>query len=672
MMYNLPKHARDLLRVLLEEPYPLKIKDMMNLTSNSRRMVYYDLEIICSFMKESHLGELMNESGAFRLNDIQCKKIQDLLQTQFVFDDKDIRIAYIICSVMWSNHPMHIHDFVERMDVSRNTIIRNMQDVRTILEEYQVKLENSKKRGFYIEGDNFRKRTIYIFYIHKLIVNGNQKCFDFIDGNQLAEYNYRLREMFHEIAIIRDETEITLTTCLLLCMKFSPTSYRFKIADMNYLCNSPILGLVDKYFPDFPYHERIDLTIHILGYTGNRVLPDDVTEENLNLLNTSTQFVQLFETMSCVTFTNEEELINSIYIHIKLSYYNYLHLIPTINPLSAKIKESYSEIYKITKSCYLQMKDKFPYPFFESEIAYLTMHFGTFIRNGEPVRSCVNIALISQNINSTSTMLLKNEIVNSFTNTCVIDILDASIKVSQIPKGIDFIITDTNYDAEFPIVRVHPILTKEDYDAIEYAITLANTGNQTETDQVKILLEIVQRNVNSDIYRKIINEMNIYFSTNDSGLLHHAEHTSLISSLHKYGVYVNTSTNIKWQDAIYETSMPLLEKNIITRNYVDIMISLIEQYGSYIIISDDIAIAHALPTDGVNRLAITLSVYTNGIRIGNRYIKLLFVLCPIDHTAHLRILKDIISLNEHKEAIIEIENEQNPDKILAIVEHTIK
>lgn len=670
-MYNLPKHARDLLRVFVEEPYPLKIKDMMNLTNNSRRMVYYDLEIICDFMMESNLGELSNEAGAFQLNDLQCEKIQGLLKTQFVFDDKDIRIAYIICSIMWSDHPLHIQDFMERMDVSRNTIIRNIQDVRNILVEYQVKLENSKKRGFYIEGDNFRKRTIYIFYIHKLIVNGNHKCFDFIDGRQLEEYNSRLREMFLEIDIIREETEIILTTCLLLCMKYSPTSYRFKIADMNYLCNSPILGYVDKYFSDFPYHERIDLTIHILGYTGNRDLPDDITEENLNLLNTSTQFVQLFETMSCVTFTNEEELINSIYIHIKLSYYNYLHLIPTINPLSAKIKENYSEIYKITKSCYLQMKEKFPYPFFESEIAYLTMHFGTFIRNEEPVKSCVNIILISQNIHSTSTLLLKNEIVNSFSNICVIDILNPGINASQIPEGIDFIITDTAYDSDIPVIRVHSILTKEDYDNIEAAITLTNINDHTETNQMKVLLGIVQKNVDSSVYRKIISDMNLYLSTKESAIPHHAEHDSLVSALHMYGVFVNTGTDIKWQDAIRDTSMPLLEKNIITRNYIDVMIGLIEQYGSYIIISDDIAIAHALPSDGVNRLAITLRVYTNGIRIGNRYMKLLFVLSPIDHTSHLRILKDIISLNEDKDAILEIEKEQNPEKILSIIEHAI-
>ena len=73
----------------------------------------------------------------------------------------------------------------------------------------------------------------------------------------------------------------------------------------------------------------------------------------------------------------------------------------------------------------------------------------------------------------------------------------------------------------------------------------------------------------------------------------------------------------------------------------------------------------------MNRLAITLRVYTNGIRIGNRYMKLLFVLSPIDHTSHLRILKDIISLNEDKDAILEIEKEQNPEKILSIIEHAI-
>ena len=54
-----------------------------------------------------------------------------------------------------------------------------------------------------------------------------------------------------------------------------------------------------------------------------------------------------------------------------------------------------------------------------------------------------------------------------------------------------------------------------------------------------------------------------------------------------------------WQQAIIKLAEDMLCQNMITPNYVHQMINLVKKYGPYIVISKEIALAHASGSDGV-------------------------------------------------------------------------
>jgi len=86
------------------------------------------------------------------------------------------------------------------------------------------------------------------------------------------------------------------------------------------------------------------------------------------------------------------------------------------------------------------------------------------------------------------------------------------------------------------------------------------------------------------------------------------------------------------------------------------MVNNIDIYGPYIVLGQDIALAHALPKDGVNKLGVSLLRVQKPVQFKDRQASLIFVLAPEDKHSHLRIMKDFLSLTADQIRINQIKN----------------
>lgn len=105
---------------------------------------------------------------------------------------------------------------------------------------------------------------------------------------------------------------------------------------------------------------------------------------------------------------------------------------------------------------------------------------------------------------------------------------------------------------------------------------------------------------------------------------------------------IRVNKNIVWKEAIRIASEPLLITKSITSKYVQAMIDLVEEHGAYIVLKNKIAIAHAKPEEGANRLNVSLLINRKKIYFDEKIgVHFLFVLSSPNPKAHLQILKDI-------------------------------
>jgi len=102
-----------------------------------------------------------------------------------------------------------------------------------------------------------------------------------------------------------------------------------------------------------------------------------------------------------------------------------------------------------------------------------------------------------------------------------------------------------------------------------------------------------------------------------------------------------------WIEAIESAAEVLLADGTIEPSYFEAMIAAVHRYGPYIIVRPEVAIAHALPKDGVNALSVSAAFFDPPVAINDRQVKLMFVLAPVDKSSHLGIMKDFMQVISH-------------------------
>ncbi|MDN6206078.1 MAG: PTS sugar transporter subunit IIA [Staphylococcus simulans] len=124
-----------------------------------------------------------------------------------------------------------------------------------------------------------------------------------------------------------------------------------------------------------------------------------------------------------------------------------------------------------------------------------------------------------------------------------------------------------------------------------------------------------------------------------------------------------------WSQAITEAAQPLLEQDYIETGYIDAMIDSVKEFGPYIVIAPEIAIAHARPEDNVNKVGLSLLKLNESINFAedSHYASLIFVLSATDNTSHLNVLQSLAGLLGNKEVVNQLLASKNSDEIIGII-----
>lgn len=670
---SISKNTRNVLQVLINEENPVSPNKIAIYTKSSKRAVYYGLDDVKYLLKNMDAGDLESSEGGYYLLPEQRELLQKYLNDNNLITNKDDRISYIICSTISSDNIIRLESLAQKFEISKNATLYDLAEAKKILDKCQLELMNSKKKGYYVEGDTFRKRSVFLYYLSQLLKNNNYAILDIFKRETIDLYISKLKQVIKELEIEIDENDIIALSYLLLVVRESPTAYQFNVVDLNFIKASRELEVIDQYFTELLNHERIYLMIYLLSYSNNRGFLKKNTDGDFYLLDLAADMVGNFETLSCLIFENREKLINSIYLHLKLSYNNYCNSIPSINPLLNEIKSNYTDLYKITELCCMKLKDKFPYQLLESEIAYLTMHFGAFVQNTKKDVTYANVLITCLNV-TTSSRLLKTEIENQFDNIVVIDTIKPNEINSYSEKiKIDFVISTVSFNCKYPLILVHPILTAEDKANIASLMMILNIEYKTDSRQFKALLDIVKRNVDEKVFTKIKNEMSNYLNSGGSFLnIPVSSQVTLLDMVRQYGIQIFEEEEKRWEDAIRKAAEVLLKSGCINEHYIDVMISLAHQYGPYFVISPQVAIAHAQPKDGASKLGVSLNIYKKGLDImGKEKVQFLFVLATPNQSMHLHILQNIACLSQQTDVINQIIEAECKEDILSILQKMI-
>ncbi|MDR3765636.1 MAG: PRD domain-containing protein, partial [Butyricicoccus sp.] len=592
-------------------------------------------------------GELETVAEGVLLTDAQREAASAYLSRQATPMSKRDRISYIICAAICAGQqPLRLKALQEKFAVSRNLVFADLNDVKKELEAYQLKLKNSREAGYFVQGDLLLMRTVFQLHISSLLRTVNWEQLDLFSREHIADYLDKMKRLTSDLSLRVGEDSLLELVYLLLMIRARPSQNAVQMVDAELIEKTRELQAVNTIFADLQPHERNYLAICLMNFSNGSTYAGMWTEE-LELWECAKRLIDLFEITACVSFEKKEELLHAIYMHMKLSCYNYRNTVPHINRLREEIAQNYPELFSMTKSCCTRMMPDFPYPVGDDEIAYLTMHFGVAMHNASHKAEVAHVLLTCPSI-TTSAQLLRAEVETKFDNIIVEDVVRVGeINAYPADRPIDFVISTVSFDCRYPVIRVHPILTDEDVANIATLMTLLDIDSSLGSFQLKVLLRIVRRNVDDTTYVRIREELNHYLNA-EGTLMHIPENTpaDLYHTLQNCGIRFVDGPADDWEQEVRMTAAPLHDSGSIEPRYIQTMLELGRTHGPYFVISDDIAIAHARPKDGAKRLGLTLSIYRQGLTIlGRTGIRFLFVLSSPDQQKHLHILENILALS---------------------------
>ncbi len=661
-----------MLNLLLTHHDYVSIVEVAKTLNVSRRSIYYDLNKINEWLETHHIAFIQVErSKGLFLSSSQREKISELLSSEiersYYFLQPKERTQLILCSLLGQSEPVFVDYFCQICEVSRNTAFNDLKTVRQKLNKYDLELIFEPHSGYRVEGSLIMQRALFLYYFDPIIPLLHNRA---IPGFKLL--NFYQPDQVDQIMIQLNKVENRLQTNYVSGMIFSLSTLINNIikrkesivideVDAEEISQSQEFQLVKIYFPQLNSNEQIYLAMHLLG---SRVQVPTKIEQTEDVIELASQLVTDFELLACINFDDKEQLISMIAHHLKMSIYRYKYGIQIGNPLMADIRASYPDLFDLTVKAARGIKKKLGLPIPDAEIAYITMHFGGFLPQ-KNINVTSRILLVCPNGISTANML-KGEVESLHPNIEVIGIVPVEEIEKYIPT-IDFIISTVDVNTSVPVIRVNPIISEEDRLRILSRVVRSST-NKVKSNQITMdkIIKIVGQYLNDDQLERVILELQPMFASIEKGDWRKNMSIRLSNVLSPSRIQVLSRVK-DWRSALTIASTPLMDEKVINESYIDAMIANVEYYGPYIVIAPYLALGHALPSDGVNALGVSVLKLEEDVFFEDRPVSVVIILAPIDKRSHLGIMKDIMDLFNDGQFVSDLSDYNVPQQIYELI-----
>lgn len=672
-MVKLEKSQKEFLMLLLENENPQSIQSIQDQLGISRRTVYYIVNKINDIFYELRMEPINNKRGhGYYLTADQKKVVDSILHSDRTLQSlsPDERVHYLICWMMYPKTNIHIENIMELFDISRNSVFNDLKDLKSEIEKYDVSLYFDIKNGYMINGQVFSKRALLLYYLKILLKKIHYKSIEFLDVSEVETFYSRLQQISLKMHNEYDDYNLLAIACLLNIVHYVDEKFDFSILELRDLEKTEELHMIDKYFQDLNVHERLYLTIHLLGSKAGSVIRLDDSQRDIQLFELALHLVDLFERQTSCDISEKNELVNSLYMHFKLSMYYYQLSIQISNTLLEDVKENYGNLYQMIKNLCESMDDEFPFILTDSEISYITMHFGGHLKQVQgKFYALIRVLIVCPSGISTST-LLKREVEDLYANVTVIA-ATAAENIAQYKENIDFIVSTIDLDTDIPWIKVNAILTKDDKSKIASMMSLNMQTYKLNKDNFSGLFSIIQKYVDPIQMKNLKRDVYDYFREGNLIVDVVEEKQLRLKDIMYRDHLIRIDKDIMWDEAIRLASVPLLKTNIITENYINEMIGLVRDYGPYIVIKNRIAIAHAKTEAGANALGTALLINKKNIQFEDDLnIHYLFVISSSNPKEHLQILKDI-SMLASDDIDLNALLDKNVDEIMELIKKMV-
>jgi mannitol/fructose-specific phosphotransferase system IIA component (Ntr-type) len=123
-------------------------------------------------------------------------------------------------------------------------------------------------------------------------------------------------------------------------------------------------------------------------------------------------------------------------------------------------------------------------------------------------------------------------------------------------------------------------------------------------------------------------------------------------------------------EAITEVGKLMVDHGSVEPSYIKAMCEVASELEGYIVITKGVAMPHARPEKGVNKICSAIILLRNPVEFGNEKndpVKLVIALAATDSTSHMSLLQDIATVFGEDETVERLKEAKDSEEILRII-----
>ncbi|NBJ68216.1 MULTISPECIES: BglG family transcription antiterminator [Clostridia] len=678
------------LKMLVEQEGYLSNTQLSKAFRISRRSIYNDIGRINDWLKERGLDSVKQvRTEGFYLDESTKQTLKQtyiLVQDHYYEYTKEERRAWTFLHIACSSKPYFLEDLQNLFQVSRNTVLEDIKAIKKEIEFDQLKMYADRKKGYHILGREMDVRKTITQYLS--IVTPTDNWYSLLDQPHVNEADLpqtylifdvkALHQIHHLLAEYEKQFNIEIIDdvlnslvlwfhCFIKRMEQGATVQVDPVEKeiietteiylgVKRLCQQLFVNItnaVDKkeesyYFAKYLLSAKVnyDLT----PYKENSVMQ--------SLIGVVEKMVTDFQLYAAVEFDEPEQIMENLLLHLKPAYYRIKYGIKLENTLRDSVKQTYPEVFHITKLVMKHFEALIEQTVDDNEIAFIATHFGGWLRREGVIleEKPKKLLIVCTNGLGTS-KLLESQLLALFSNVKIHGVTSLR-EYQHMDLVVDFIVSTIPLpDRGVPVFVVSPVLNNDEKEQLLKNVnSMFGVGTRKEYS-VDSLLDIVQRYASIKDEEALRKEIRRFLYTPAQAISSSKkENLQQLLPINRVQLQESVST---WQQAITLAAQPLLDEGYIKRGYIDKMLEAIYENGPYIVISDQFALPHAGSSEDVYQTGLSMLCLQQPVDLLGKDVSIIVVLASEDNEQHLKALAQLTKLfseKNNKQLVMEADN----------------
>lgn len=664
------QRSTKIVQLLSKEKDEITVSGFAEYFQVSQKTIRNDLKEINQILDKNGKEQILIKSKGVISAPVNFKDSLSLLLEGNSYDyklSKEERKKVAAVMIVNSNDYITLATIADSLMVSRATVINDLKEIKKFIKKGNLEVISHANKGLLINGTESKRRK-FLFQLLRpsLKEYENQK-------NIITEYVNVQAGDINIIQKILAEQERRYKKFL------SDTSFREIVLFLRIMINR---NHMDEYLEDQPEHNSenymfaLDILKYIAQYCDIVITENDirffsnflnsVRYINNNTFNKNTIVIQMITRQYISSISSELGInLNADYDFFE-NLSNHLESVFSAPPLDDTELDVVDEILRDNQDVLEVVINQMPViykftkrRFNEVEIKFIAIHVCAAIERKRNREVAFRVIVACHAGIGTSILLLEK--LKMYFKIRVVDVISAHEAININPSTADFVISTVpleNCPIEYVVVSA--AFNDADYirvgnriDALRSTRSIKDISEEDHMSArglINQIMPVIYSMVTpEDMAKSVMKELRgvirNYFKQSME------EDIDILSpSLHHLLRVSDIEVDVEckdWKEAVCKSGEKLVEMGYIEEQYVNSMITSIEELGPYVVLSKGFAMPHAKVEDGGIRMGMHLIRLKHPVPFGVEELDPIeFVCClsVVDHKSYLKAFFNLVNL----------------------------